>query len=238
MTIFCSIGENCLIQGLIDRKGLPTCISPFSWVRCNVDYLIQILEEDFKDFLNRDYLHFKMLGTKQTVSNSKYTCEPYFDPSVSSEFEYTHHNILVSEPAFESMGRKVARFREMLRSDSPLMLMYHHRSDKDSTRYVMQRLELLRVMISSMRTAPVKVLCITQKIVSAPEERRMDIVERGPCSLAVLSTLNIWKGTVKEVFWGTCDDDLFGTMLAEFPEAVAALNTAAPPPTKRAYENT
>lgn len=126
--VYCSIGENCLGQGVLDRHKISSIISPFSWGRSNIDYVQAIIAEDFADFLNPAFLHYREIYKARFSTNFKYQCTAgTFDPSVSQEFEFTHHDVIASAEALGSMRRKVDRFRNFIRSDIPAVFLYHHR---------------------------------------------------------------------------------------------------------------
>lgn len=215
LPVFCSIGENCLGQGVLDRFELPSIVSPFSWGRSNIDYVQSIVDEDFVDFLNPAFLCYRERYQKRLLTNWKYKCtEGLFEPSVSQEFEFTHHDVLASDEARASMQRKVDRFRNLVKSDEATVFLYHHRSFAD-IEPVIHKLRQFAASVGHTRSAPTSVVAFTQGLVSDDSERRLEHRQIGNISLYVLHTRKVWGGNDKDVFWGIVDDDLFGPMLEQ-----------------------
>lgn len=48
--IYLSFGENCLTDRLLERHGLKSFATPFSWGLSNVEYILQIEKDKYKDF--------------------------------------------------------------------------------------------------------------------------------------------------------------------------------------------
>lgn len=217
--VFCSIGENCLGQGVLDRKKFSTCIGPFSWVRTNIDYILEIVEEDFGDLLNPFYLQHRERFGQSISTNSKYRCDnDVFESTVSNEFEFTHHDIILSADAMQSAIRKIDRFKSLCRSDEAVIFMYHHRWNykKQNLPYVLEKLNRFAKIVQSKRKGPVSVLCFTQKLITCEDVRRIEFSDHDACRLAVLHTYQAWGGTDSNVFWGKVDDDLFDEMLSNY----------------------
>jgi hypothetical protein len=224
-TVYCSIGENCLSQDIIDRRKMNTMISPFSRVRSNIDYALALLKEDFVDFLNPEYLQYRERYDKKIVTNSKYKCAPgVFDSSVANEFEFTHHDVIASDEALKSFERKTERFRALIKSESPITFLYHHRSRPGKQMpHVLAQLNEFARHVEGMRNAPVSVICFAQTIFKDISERRIEITQHERTMLAVLHTKQAWLGTDADVFWGRVDDDLFDQMLEASKQARVAI---------------
>lgn len=218
--IFCSIGENCLGQGVLDRLKITSSISPFSWARSNIDYILEIISEDFRDFLNPDFVKHQDRYGKLIPTNNKYSCaNNIFEESVASNFEFTHHDILNSEKDRDSYQRKVSRFRELILSNKSLTFLYHYRfqpTERRNLNYIMDRLNIFNSTISKKRNAPTSVLCFTQEIVSSDEQRGISCSKYGSCDLVVFKTRTIWGGKNQDVFWGKVDDDLFEKIFSQY----------------------
>lgn len=219
---FCSIGENCLGQGIIDRHRLKSCIGPFTWARSNIDYILRIIDEDFVDFLNPAYLSHRQRYGQQMATNFKYQCKSEkFDKTVANEFEFTHHDVIADAEALDNITRKTNRFRELIISDEPVVFVYHHRinpQSTDSISYAVEKLNVFAEIIQKSRRGQVSILCFTQKIVAAPEDRRVEFSEHNAVRLAVLHTNSVWGGSDPDIFWARNDDDLFTEVLLTFSQ--------------------
>lgn len=213
--IFISIGENCLPQGIIDRKKLTSIVSPFSWARSNIQYATQILEGNFHDLISDSRIVYDERYGRNYVVNPSYQCDStLFERSVSSGFEFTHHDIIAHLDHKESYRRKIDRFLEGATGNAPINLLYHHRFHG--------RMNIERVVsdvqnfvdIYRRRGANVQqAIIMTQKIVGDRAERRIEVSNDGGVSLAVFHTTKSWGGNDPDVLWAKVDDDLIDEML-------------------------
>lgn len=215
--IFYSIGENCLAQGVLKRHGIDAPATPFSHARSNIDYLNELVSEDFEDFLNPDYLEYdKRYGT-QMVINKKYKSDAgFFDHSVSNYFEFSHHDVITDKSALESYRRKTSRFLEVVKGSTGAFFVYHSRlhEGQDVSR-VTGKLAQFLDKCKTFSSRPLGALLFTQRLVGRPEDRDIEFYSLDGVSVAVLSTQELWGGSDMDVFWGKNDDDLFATMIAE-----------------------
>ena len=54
-----SFGENCLTDDILKRHNLKSYSTPYSSSRSNIEYILQIEEDCFSDFLNPEYIEFQ-----------------------------------------------------------------------------------------------------------------------------------------------------------------------------------
>lgn len=206
---------------MIKRKKLNAIVSPFAWCRSNIDYVTSIIEEDFESFLSPSLLEYRPVNGKPTVKNMRYQCASgVFERSVSSGFEFTHHDVLASQDAAQSVERKIARFRSVvLGSAEPVVLMYHHRkASASSVEYVSRKLLALRSAIADKRKDDnVSILLFYQSIAPAPRERRLKVSGDEKLISVTFFTRETWEGNDPNIFWGMVDDDLFEQMLSVVP---------------------
>lgn len=214
--VFCSLGENCLGQGVLDRKGMTSVVSPFSWGRINIDYVLDVIREDFVDLLNPDYLEHRMVFQKPTAKNLKYQCESgVFIEPMASGFEFTHHDVIESEEARHSMQRKIERLKESLASPQyETVLVYHHRPvGPKSIPHVVSKTESLIDLLRERRGQNnISGLLIFQSMVTEDNDRKVSVSQNGKLIRAEFFTKQMWTGADTDVFWGRVDDDLFDQM--------------------------
>ena len=106
-----SLGENCMPDMVIQRYGIKSYSTPFSFSRCNIFYAYKLLSTDFKDLINKDFLE-KDINCQfpQFYRNKKIFDIPeegLFEKSCSNGFEFTHHNVIEKEKDRESFIRKL-----------------------------------------------------------------------------------------------------------------------------------
>lgn len=228
--VFCSLGENCLGQGVLDRKGLNCIVTPFSWGRVNIDYVFEVVREDFADLLNPALLEYRMVFQKPIAKNLKYQCaEGVFIKPMSSGFEFTHHDVIEYEEARVSMKRKIQRFRDVvMNSDTGVVLMYHHRPPKHSSlEYVEKQLSsLLQLAIERRGANNISALLFYQIMISQHEERRVVVSRQGGVLRAEFFTRQMWNGTDTDIFWARVDDDLLDLMFSQVTNLILGASTS------------
>lgn len=131
MPVFISLGENCLVDAVLRKFGLKAESFPFGSSRSNIEYFHQIIESDFKDFLDPQYLKQVTNYGQEVVINKKYSIEnQIYDHSSSIGFEFVHLKVL-SQEGRESVERKVERLRKLLNEDTRIVFIYHYRYNKN-----------------------------------------------------------------------------------------------------------
>lgn len=216
---FVSIGENCLCQEVIRRHELNTAVGPFSWARGNIDYVIQLVQENFIDFLNPKFLIHREMWGKSPSTNIKYKCKPgIYERSVCNGFEFTHKDVIASEEAATNTARKTSRFQEtVLKPGAPVILVYHYRYVPDTmcdVDYISKKINELRNLIAEQREGErLKVLLIRQEIISSDEDRHVSLSMDEGIYTAIFHTHTVWSGKDENVF-GVVDDDLFTNLFS------------------------
>lgn len=173
--IFCSLGENCLTQGMIDRKKLPTLITPFSWARSNAFIALQHIQDEFRDLLQPEFLEKIEVNGEFVANNRRHISTDHsFHRSVSAGFELTHHDVMSSEKARASVERKIERFRNLsFESAEPVIFLYHHRftgsSDFDTVTSLQQHIEPLHHTLAANRKGTTTTVAFWQSLVDSPD---------------------------------------------------------------------
>ena len=127
MPVFISLGENCLVDARLKKAGLKTESFPFGSARINIEILKQIIDTDFKDFLNLEHIQKVMSYQNVVYKNSVYTSNnDIYHESSCIGLEFGHINIY-EEEGRASMERKVERFKKVMCSDEKVVFVYHYR---------------------------------------------------------------------------------------------------------------
>lgn len=225
---FCSLGENCLPQGILDRRDLPNIVSPFSWARTNIDYAIECLETSFDTLLRDEDLAHEERYKRQRVVNRHFTAEPgLFERSVSAGFEFTHHDVILNPEHLESYRRKIARMNALIAGNAGMtVFFYHHRktSNPDKSRIV-AKLQRFVDLCAERGPGRFHVLMMSQILVPEPSDRGLEKTRSGDVTHYRFRTLRSWAGNDPHVLWAKVDDDLLDQMFSQFldPLVITAL---------------
>lgn len=209
-----SIGENCFVQGLLKRTNKNTFITPFSWGRSNIDYVISCEKLKFINLLSKKNLYYgEAYGTKVVRSNMITECADIYDESVSSDLEFTHHDPISSDADKQSLERKIERFTVMP-SDQPVIIIYHHRLNKKSNIKLLHKKLAIFKDLMEIRSVSCFIIIFHQRIVDSDEKRTVleQKISHNIYEYTIFSKA-MWGGTDDSIFWGLIDDDLLYKML-------------------------
>lgn len=132
MLVNISLGENCIIDALLKRYNIKRESFIFGSVRTNIEYNFEIIKNEMKYLIDKKYLKKTIVNNiTPVIKNTKYTniSKKIYDGSVSSGFEFTHHNVLENVNAYNSYCRKISRMKHSLQNDS-IIFWYHYRYSK------------------------------------------------------------------------------------------------------------
>ena len=207
---YLSLGENCLADDILKRYGLKSFSTPYSPARTNIEYAIFNEKNGYQNLLSESKLKRCHRYGQEMIVNEDYP-QPLniYDKSVSSGFEFTHHNILQDNKAMESFVRKVERMKQL--KNQQVCFLYHYRySSKNSID------DLILKGNEFLGYYPKAKLCImTQKICKSKDERILNI-QHPAKNITVFEfvTMNVWGGDDQNIFWARCDDDLISEMIS------------------------
>jgi hypothetical protein len=207
MPVFISLGENCLVDAVLGKLGLKEESFPFGSSGSNIEYISQIIESDFKDFLNPDCLKKTIVFQLEVVINIAYSNEnQIFYQRTPEGFEFAHHNVLEQKDR-DSMERKVNRFRQVMQSGEKIVFIYNYRHHKNQD--VGRMLKLLEEFLHMLRVKySRKFKCILFFQTISQNERNF-IVKKYNSGLlsAEFVTAHVWGGN--DNWDGRSDDDQF-----------------------------
>lgn len=210
--VYLSFGENCLPDDILKRHGLKSFSSPYASGRSNIEYILQIEEDHFRNFLNRDYIRYEPFG-QQMLPRLKHYDQILnrYDPLHMNGFEFTHHDVLSDDQQLKTFERRCSRQLELRGKN--LFIFYHHRFCKD-TDWALLTAHLQRLRKIYLSRCPyVEVILFVQKLVSSAEERRVEHTEADGIHTYTFYTQNLRGGNDQNIFWARCDDDLVRIML-------------------------
>lgn len=207
MTEYISLGENCLPDDVLSFLGLKNESYPFGGGRFNIEYIIQLIETDFADLLNEQYLFWGKTVAKDVVRNNRYTFQHnIYSDTVTQGFEFTHHNVFEEAPR-RSFIRKMDRFKAVLASGKNIVFFYNYRYSENND--INQLIELMNRFLSIAKNKyghQYKCLIVYQTL-NKPERRLYTKEISSSIYLAEFITKEEWEGD--ENWNGSCDRDLF-----------------------------
>ncbi len=211
---YLSFGENCLTDDILSRYDLKSFSSPFASARSNIENILQIQKDNYKDFLNPQFLEYGYVEGKKVVRQIQYNeLSNIYDSSCMKGFEFTHHDVIADKKKRASIERRVRRMQSL--KNCTLYILYHHRFCKDTD------IELLVEHLSDLKAIyekqceKVYLIAFTQKLVTSEQERRVEKKYVNGIYMYFFYTLNVWEGSNQDIFWARCDDDLISQMIQD-----------------------
>jgi len=219
-TVVLSLGENCLADDILRRNGLKSFSSPYSAGRSNIEYVLAFEGERYSDFLNPAYLRKEPSNSNTiVVRNKKYMdlCNSYH-PTVIHGFEFTHHDVLDNPHDKDALNRRCYRMLHLKKKR--LVFLYHHRlCDQTDFELLIRHLNQYAEIYRS-RGNEVSIFLFTQKIITTPDERRVEQHLDNGIHFYTFHTLTEWAGDDPDILWARCDNDLIRVMINHIKQAL------------------
>lgn len=211
--IYLSFGENCLADHILNRQGIKSFTTPFAHGRSNIEYVLQLEEDSYKDFLNLEFLAYEKLGKKEVPRLKKYNLvHNNYDESHSCGFEFTHHDIIRNDAVREKILSRVQKLQNMKGSRRFIILYYHKVTETSDMDMLLNDLCKLKEIYSTDKLES-EVVCFYQKIVFDHHDRSLQYCFRNNIHLFTFNTLTQWGGDNNDIFWAICDEDLISEMI-------------------------
>lgn len=148
--IYLSLGENCLTDDILRRHQLKIFSTPYSPCRSNIDYALELEEENYNSIITTDSLmKFEVNG--KCVVRSSHSCESIYDPHHMKGFEFTHHDLLSNESHRESFQRKINRLNAIRYKEDILFLYHHRRNNNTNLQKIRENLDNFLVFIKVIK---------------------------------------------------------------------------------------
>ncbi|MCC6600944.1 MAG: hypothetical protein IT223_09760 [Crocinitomicaceae bacterium] len=212
-TLYVSFGENCLPDNILDRHKLKLLTTPFSHGRSNVEYILQLEKDQYKDLLNPSFLRHEFLEGKEVSRLKKYMAlQNSYHELHTNGFEFTHHDVIRSESVRLKMKERLA---ELLRrkGKNKFVIFYHHRANANTRiELLLEDLKKLKCIYSTSNIQS-EIICFTQKIIKNSNERKLIHEILNGIHFFTFYTLNEWAGDDEDIFWARNDEDLIAEMI-------------------------
>lgn len=210
--LYLSFGENCLTDDILARYGIKSFSTPYSSGRSNIEYILQIEKDNFKDFLNPEFMKYYYLGKKRVVRLTKYDkIENQYDLLHVNGFEFTHRDVLNNLRDRKIFDKRVKRMLDF--KNKEVNIFYHSRCNANTNEdLLLEHLAELK-KIYEKRCASVNIYMFTQIIVSDGIERKLVREYKNGINIYKFHVLNAWQGDDEDIFYARCDDDLIKLMI-------------------------
>lgn len=211
-SIYLSFGENCLTDDILKRYNIKSFSTPYSSGRSNIEYILQIEKDRFKNFLNPEYLEYDKVDEKQVARLNTYTklINKYNEYHMKG-FEFTHHDVLGKLENRKKLQRRANRMLKLRNKE--INIFYHNRYNEFTNEDMLIDHLLELKALYEKRGKTVNVFMFSQVIINNAEDRKVDYYQIKGINIYKFHVLNIWQGTDQDIFWAKCDDDLIKKMI-------------------------
>lgn len=112
--MFLSFGENCLTDNILERYHIKSFSTPFSSGRSNVEYILQIEKDRYKDFVNPQYLEYACVDGHRVVRLNRYSqLDNTYNRLHMMGFAFTHHDVLGETATREKLKLRASRMMKL-----------------------------------------------------------------------------------------------------------------------------
>jgi glycosyltransferase involved in cell wall biosynthesis len=211
--IYVSFGENCLTDNILERHNLKLITTPYSHGRTNIEYIIQLEQDNYKDFLNPEFLQYEDLNEKKVPRLKKYNnIQNQYNELHENGVEFTHHDVIASREARQKMQRRVDKLQK-LKGKKSFIILYHHRVHPQTNQEkLLSDLNKIKELYSSSKIRS-EVICFTQKIIHQKDQRNLEYELKNGIHYFIFHTQAEWAGGNDDLFWARTDEDLIRQMI-------------------------
>ncbi|WP_039057821.1 DUF1796 family putative cysteine peptidase [Enterobacter sp. Bisph1] len=208
-----SLGENCLADDILRRHNRKSFSSVFSAGRSNIEYILQMENDNYHHLLAKENLRHFPDGEHTVVRSTYYDkCTGHYATRHMLGFEFTHHDPLRIKEDRCAMQRRISR-QLSYRGTKNFVFLYHHRiTDRSNLPQLRDHLNALLAMYNT-RGCDCKMVLFYQRLIGENDPKRIDFTPHDSGLLEfVCHTHEIWEGDDLDVFWAKKDDRLFAEM--------------------------
>ncbi len=213
-TLNVSLGENCLTDNILQRHHIKSFSTVYSHSRSNMDYAIQLEEENYAKLLVKDYLYFDTIEETVVVRNKHYSDQSnIYSDLHNNGFEFTHHDVINNSSHAESIKRKIERLNKY-KGRKNYSFFYHYRLNPNSSLDMICQKADTFLKHYAINGKKCELIIFTQNIISDASQRGIkEISYNANIRAFILNTLHLWSGNDQDIFWARNDDDLLAEML-------------------------
>jgi hypothetical protein len=211
--IYLSFGENCLTDNILTRYGLKSSTTPFSHCRSNIEYILDLERNNYKNFVGGEFLQYGDLSGKPVPKfNTNLILENNYHHLHKNGIEFTNHDVIKNKRYWAKIVRRANNLKLFL-GKSQYVLFYHHRVCEDSD------FELLLKHLSELKnyysTEEHECQVVLYKQIIIPKESKKKLIyhENNDIHVFDFYTHYTWTGRDQRKYWAFIDDSLISKML-------------------------
>ncbi len=213
--LWISLGENCLTDNILQRYNLKSFSTPYSHGRSNLDYALQLERIKYNKLLDSVNLNYGFIDEKDVVRSTmiKRSDNIYHEVQMNG-FEFTHHDIIKSDKAKNSLKRKI-KILQRYKGIKDYIFFYHYRLNQNLSKdKIVEKAQEFSAFYK-LNNRQCFLIIFTQKIVDNENQRGIYYSKAANnIHFFELRTIHHWAGNDQDIFWARVDDDLIKKMIS------------------------
>lgn len=210
--LYLSFGENCLTDNIIARYQLKTFTTPFSHGRSNVEYILNLELDNYKDFLSDKYLCYENLEGKSVPRLKRYNnIQNTYNSLHMNGFEFTHHDVKGNEELKSKFESRVSKLKSGLGKNKYLILYHHRICESTDLNLLLKHLNELKTLYA--QNNEVEVILFKQVLIPVGKEKGLKYHKINGINVFDFHTHEIWGGDNPNLLWAYNDDVLIKKMI-------------------------
>jgi len=211
--IYLSFGENCLTDNILSRYGLKSFTTPFSHCRSNIEYILDLEKNNYKNFISGEFLKYGELKEKPVPRfNTNIILENNYHHLHLNGIEFTNHDVIKNQNYWKKVINRANNLKSFL-GKAQYVLLYHHRVCGDSDlELLLKHLSELKKFYSTNEYV-CKVVLFKQIIIPMESRKKLSYQMKSDIHIFDFYTHYPWSGRDQRKYWAFIDDSLISKML-------------------------
>lgn len=210
--LWVSIGENCLSDAVLSRHNKKSYSSVFSSARSNIEYVLQMENDGYKNLLDEkwlNYFHEAGGGVRSSYYKDVVGC---YSQRHMLGFEFSHHDPINIKEDNRAFARRISR-QVIMRGRKDFVFLYHHRVTEHSNIPLLRKHLKELLNLYNVNGCECNVILFYQHIIDEATDKNIAFISHNNDLLEfVFNTHDVWAGDDPDIFWAKKDDELFKKM--------------------------
>jgi hypothetical protein len=211
--IYLSFGENCLTDNILSRYGLKSFTTPFSHCRSNIEYILELERNNYKNFISGEFLKYEDLNGKPVPRlKTDLILKNNYHHLHKNGIEFPSHDVIKNKKYWNKVVRRTNKLKTFL-GKAKYVLLYHHRVCEDNN------LELLLMHLCELKKYystdeyECQIVLFKQIIIPEESEKKLIYQKNNDIHIFDFHTHHTWTGRDQREYWAFIDDSLISKML-------------------------